>query len=379
MAPRQRDRGGNQSTGFTTHRRGLIMPFTSDQIAQAAKVGLDFYVKNNPVDQIAVDRPLMSALNARKKEFPGAKEYVVEQLRKSYDSNFQWYRGAGAVSYNERHTIEQAKYPWCSAHDGLMIDEDRLSQNGIIVTDDRRATATDAEKIQLTNLLTEQSEVLTLGYQEKFSAALHLDGAQAVDAVAGLDHLVSIAAYPNATSQQVVGGLDRYTYPWWRNHRETGLAAATILPKLEDHFRACSRVAGRPTHIFAGKDWVDVFREAATDPDNGGIARFLRVPTVGGTDIDPSVTGLAFHGIKIEWCPEWDDNFGGMVSPSVSWAKRGYMLNLKHIKLRPLAGQDQVSRKPPRPHDRYVVYMALTWKGAMTMNMGNAHSVTSVT
>ena len=351
------------------------MPFTVGQLAEAAKIGLDFYIKNKPpVDQISVDRPLLTALRSRQSAFPGAKEYVVEQLRARYDSNFQWYRGSGAVTYNERNTIEQVKYPWRSAHDGLMLDEDRLSQNGIIVTDDRQSTASEAEKIQLTNLLTEQSEVLDLGFEQKFSAALHLDGSQHADAIAGLDYLVPISAAPNAAAQEVVGGLDRYTYPFWLTHRKTGLAKATILDGMEEMWRDATRGGGRPSHIFAGGTFIDVFKDAAIDPTTGGLNRFLQMQPTGGSKIDPGVTGYSFRGVPIVWCPEWDDDFEGMVAPSTSWAKRCYMLNLRDIKLRPLQGQDMVSRKPPRPHDRYVVYMALTWKGAMTMNQSRTQA-----
>lgn len=355
------------------------MPFTVNQLAEAAKVGLDYYMKNNPIDQISVDRPLLKALQARKAEFPGAKEYVVEQLRARYDSNFQWYRGAGAVTYNERNTIEQVKYPWRSAHDGVMIDEDRLSQNGIIVTDDRQAKASDAEKIQLTNLLTEQSEVLRLGFEEKFSAALHLDGSSSADAIAGLDHLVPISAAPNGTGQEVVGGLDAFSFPWWLANLETGLGSSTILEKMESEWRDCVRHSGsRPTNIFVGGAFFDEFTKASVAA-SGGIQRFISVSEKGGTAMDPGFTGMNFKGVPLTWCPEFDDNFGGIVSPGTGWTKRGYMLNLKHLKLRPLQGQDMVSRKPPRPHDRYVVYMALTWKGAMTCNMRSAHAALALT
>lgn len=355
------------------------MPFTVNQLAEAGKVGLDFYVKNKPpVDQINVDRPLLTALRSRQSSFPGAKEYVVEQLRARYDSNFQWYRGSGAVTYNERNTIEQVKYPWRSAHDGLMIDEDRLSQNGIIVTDDRNATASDAERIQLTNLLTEQSEVLDLGFEQKFSAALHLDGSQSPDAIAGLDFLLPITAAPTAAAQEVVGGLDRYTYPFWLSNRKTGLTKATIIAGMEDQWRECVRHGGKPNKILAGEQFIDTFQSAATDPTTNGLSRYLQMPATGGSKIDPSVTGLAFRGVPIEWAPEFDDNFDGMVSPSVGWTKRCYMLNLRDIKLRPLDGQDMVSRKPPRPHDRYVMYMALTWKGALTMNRSKSSAALAI-
>lgn len=353
------------------------MPFTGPELSQAAKVGLDFYIKNNPpVDQIAVERPLYKQLKARQKDFPGAKQYVVEQLRMQYQGNLQWYRGAGTVTYNTRNSIEQANFPWQSAHDGLTLDEDRLAQNGITVTDDKRGSASDAEMIQLTNLLEEQSEILTLGFEEKLSMACHLDGTQSTDQLAGLDSLVTTAADPVGAGTQVVGGIDRFTYPVWRNQKATGLVAGTMLDQLELVYRLQSANGGGPDFITAGGAFIDTFRNAAIASNQ--IQRFTTAPTSGGTQIDPSISGLHFHGIPIKYSPEFDSQFGGAVSPAIAWGKRCYMLNTKALRLRPLQGQDKVARKPPRPNNQYVVHMALTWKGAMTLNNSRTQAVCAI-
>jgi hypothetical protein len=52
-----------------------------------------------------------------------------------------------------------------------------------------------------------------------------------------------------------------------------------------------------------------------------------------------------------------------------------YMLNMKHLKLRPIKGHWMVSRQPPRVYDRYVHYWALTAKASLTTNKRNAHAV----
>jgi hypothetical protein len=65
------------------------MPFTAGEISDAGKIGLDLYLKNDPIDQIATERPLYKKLNEKKSSAPGAKQFIVEQLRKTYQSNFQ--------------------------------------------------------------------------------------------------------------------------------------------------------------------------------------------------------------------------------------------------------------------------------------------------
>jgi hypothetical protein len=351
------------------------VPFTAQEILDAGKSGLDFYLANKPVDQIGVERPLMKALQAKQKEAPGAKQYIVEQLRKTYSSNFQWFNGSSIVTYNRRQTLEQANYAWRSCHDGLALDEDRLAQNGITITDDgKTGTASDAEKIQLTNLFEEQSEVLRLGFQEQFSQALHLDGTQSTDAITGLDSLVSLTP-----TSGTVGGIDRSTAAnaYWRNNVATGLTTTTttgtILNNMETTWRNCIRNGGMPDLILAGSSFFDGYRQFVLN-------------TYGRMDFGPSeqkvieggTKSMTFHGKEITWSPEFAD-LDSRYAPSTLWEKRCYFLNLQTIRLRPLAGHNMVTRKPPRAYDRYEYYYALTWRGAVTLNRSNANAVLALT
>ncbi|MCB4358429.1 phage major capsid protein [Quatrionicoccus australiensis] len=349
------------------------MAFSAQELQDAGKIALDFHMKKSPIDQVAVERPFMKSLMGKKKSFPGGKQYIVEQLRYRYQSNFQWFNGASVVSYNKRVTVEQAQFPWRSAHDGFSLDEDRLAQNGIVIDDNGKGgNASQAEQVQLTNLLTESTETLRLGFEEKFSMYLHLDGTSSTDAVAGLDAIVAL----DPTSG-TVGGIDRSTSTYWRNNVSTSLTApttasqaATFLAAMETMWRACVKNGGRPDLIFAGASFIDAYIASLTLSGQqiqyaGGEARKL----------DGGVGGVYFKGIEIQWCPEFDDNFGGFVSPSTGWTKRCYFINSKHLTLRPMDGQDMVTRKPPRVYDKYVYYWALTWRGSLTTNRANAHAV----
>ncbi len=351
------------------------MPFTQQEISEAGKIGLDYYLAEKPVDQVGVERPLMKALRAKKKEAPGAKQFIVEQLRARYSSNFQWFNGASVVTYNRRFVNEQANFAWRSCHDGLALDEDRLAQNGIIVTDDtsRARTASQAEKIQLTNLLEEQAEVLRLGFQEQFSFALHIDGTQSADAIAGLDSLVSLTP-----TTGTVGGIDRSSSAnaYWRNNVSTGLTTTTgtgtILNQMEVMFRACARTGGRPDLMIAGSQFVDGYRNFVLNTFGRmdfGPSNTKRVE--GGTEV------LTFQGTDIQWSPEFAD-LDARFAPSTVWEKRLYMLNSDTIRLRPLQGHDMINRRPPTAYDRYEYYWAVTWRGALTLNRANANAVLAV-
>ena len=347
------------------------MPFSAQDIQDAGKIGLDFYLADKPVDQIALERPLLKALQGKKKSAPGAKQYVVEQLRARYSSNFQWFNGSSIVTYNRRQTVEQANYAWRSCHDGFALDEDRLAQNGIIVTEDSGPSkASDSEKIMLTNLIEEQAEVLRLGFQEQFSYQLHLDGTQSTDAIAGLDSLISLAP-----TSGTVGGIDRSSASnaYWRNNVSTGLttttSTGTILNQMEVQFRQCARNGGRPDLIVAGSTFIDGYRNFVLNTFGRmdfGPSNTKRVE--GGTSV------LTFQGVEVQWSPEFQE-LDSRYAPSTLWEKRCYFINTQTITLRPLQGHDMVSRKPPRAYDRYEYYWGLTWRGALTMNRSNANAV----
>ena len=349
------------------------MPFSTQELQDAGKIALDFYLKNNPIDQVAVERPFLKSIMGKKKTFPGGKQYITEQLRYRYQSNFQWFNGASVVSYNKRVTIEQSQFPWRSAHDGFSLDEDRLAQNGISIDDNSKGgNASRAEQVQLTNLLQEQTESLRLGFEEKFSMFLHLDGTSSTDAITGLDAIVA-----TAPTSGVVGGIDRGSNTWWRNNYTLSMTAPTtqaqaiaFLAVMETNWRACVKNGGRPDLIFAGAAFIDAYIAAMNL--NGQAIQYA-----GGEarKLDGGISGVYYKGIEIQWCPEFDDNFGGFVNPSPSWTKRCYFINSKHLQLRPMDGQDMVTRKPPRVYDKYVYYWALTWRGALTTNRANAHAV----
>lgn len=347
------------------------MPVSSAALARASKMALDANLKSKPIDQVAQDRVLLATLRKNVLAFPGAKEYVTEKARKSYDSNFQWFSGAGEVTYNTRDPLEWLKFTWSSAHDGFAITEDDCTRNGIVLTDDENAVASGAEEIQLINMLKELNADLRLGFDEKFDFQLHLDGTQSADAIMGLDGFIALDP-----TTGVVGGLDRADYTWWRNYAKTGVVAANILDEMETAWRACTRHGGRPDIILMGDAAYDAFAAAAQGP-NGIISRFLTGPAAQNASLDPSYEELSFKKVKIVRDLTFAD-LDSQLAPATPWSKRIYFINSQHLKLRPAQGHDMLSRKPPRVYNRYVHYQALTWKGSLVMNRSNAHAVLAI-
>lgn len=349
------------------------MSFNAEQLAYAGKAAIDFFLKNSPVDQINTARPLLKYLMDNKKAYGGGLQYVVEQLRYSNDSNFQSYFGSSQVSYNRKHTLQQAKFAWGAFHDGFGLDEDELAQNGITMTDDRNAVPSDAEKVQLTNLLQENMETLKLGFEENFDIMLHRDGTQSATDIAGLDLLISTTP----TASTVIGTLNQATYTWWRNTASLNIAHADLIDEMERVWRECTRYGGKaPDKILVGGTFLDAYRAAAGLTVNRQITGAGGL-TKGGVSVDAGTTAVYFKGVELEWDPVFDV-MDALDSPATAWAKRCYFINTASIKLRPINGHWMVSRKPPRVYDRYVHYWALTSKAAFTTNKRNSNAVLSV-
>ena len=382
-------------------------------ITQLGYVALQNYLKNKPIDQVAVQRPLLKKLMAGKKTWGGGKENIVEQIRTGYDNNFEWFgdtslNTSDTVSFNTRDTVRQAYYPWNSAHDGFQFSEDYLIGNGILIGDSQSPrNSSAAGLVQLTNVFNESMEVLRLGFEEILDQSLHLDGTITVGggtstankAINGLDFIV-----PCVSHTGTVGGIDRASNTFWRNQIDmgaglnvttgasygNGYAGADLLAPMHVMWRACQRNGGSPDFILAGTDFVKSYEIAADAKES----RYAVQPGSSSSpwNMDPSIenkdwgtfTGLYFQGVPIMLDPVFQDldAISGADSSNgltVAWEKRCYFLNTKHLTLRPIEGNDMIARKPPREHTSYNYYWGMTWRGSLTANRCNCHGVMMAT
>ena len=349
------------------------MPMTPEQFAAGANKQLEVYSSVNPVDQIGHDRPLLQWLVAGKKEAPGGNQYFNEKVHIAYDSNYQNYYGDDQVTYNRRDTVRLAKFPWSNFHDGFGLNEDELAANGITLTDDKNAVVSDAEKIQIYNLMTQNYDDLKEGVNEQFDIEAHLDGTQDPKAAAGLDFLVS-----TTPAVQVVGGINTVTALYWRNNVNGPInpaVAGTLTAAMEVTWRDCTRYGKKsaPDKILCGSSFYDAYKKDVLATNAKMVV--VKEGGNGGVSIDNGTDDLYFKKVKVEWDPTFDalDDLLGAIT--VPWKKRCYFLNSKTIKLRPLVGHWMVNRKPPRMYDRYVHYFAMTSKYRFTINKRNANAV----
>ena len=347
------------------------MPISAGDLQELAKVSLDEYLRNMPVDQIATERPLLKKLRAGRKTFLGAKQNIVENVRKDYGSNFSWAYGEDAVVFNKRNTTEQASFPWRRAVDGLYLDYDRLFGNGIKVREGERGAykLEQNEKVQLLNLLDEQMESLKEGFMKKLDFELHRNGTADTDAIVGLDTLISVAP-----TTGTVGGLDRATATYWRNNAQTGISTAsvgTLAQAMEANWRKCIKNGGSPDFILAGGDFIDAYRKEITVTNNANAGAVKTLDAGVGSGVN---TGLYFKGVEIIWDPQFEE-LQTLEAPVVSWNKRAYFINSKFMKYR---DDDMDIVTPVRPHDTLAMYAMVNLRCALSISRANAHAVLAI-
>lgn len=351
------------------------MPLTSAQLLAGANRQMESFSTDDPIDQFTTQRPFAAWLIANRTDSVFGNGIFNEKVRITNDSNYQNYTGDDQVTYNRKDTVRKAPFQHYEAHDGFALNETELSNNGIIMTDDRNAVMADAEKIQIVNLLTENWTTLKDGFQENWDIEVHLDGSTNPKAVPGLDALVS-----TTPTVGTIGGIDASTATYWRNWASMNISTSTagnLISAMERLWRQCTTYgAMTPDFIVVGSAMYDAIQADALKVMSRQIS--LGVNTTGGVTLDPSTKALAFKGVPVVWDPTFDALDAKLGAITYPWAKRGYFLNSKTIKLRPVKGRWMVKRTPPRVYDRYTHYFGYTADYGLTTKKRNANAVFSI-
>lgn len=348
------------------------MPISPEDLREASKVALDEYLRNAPVDQIGVTHPLLKQCQAKRIPFHGARQDIVENVRKDYGSNAQWTYGEKPVEFNKRHTTEPVRFPWRRIADGLYLDHDRLFAAGIDVKEGKRGQyrLAENERVQLINLLIEQRAVLRLGFQEKLDLDLHRSGIHSPDAITGLDALVS-----TTPDKGVVGGIDREKMAWWRNYAKTDISTknkGTLSEAMAAAWRRCIlHGGGVPNLILASSAFLDAYRNEITVVQN---AEAGHVKTLDAGVGKGASSGLYYKGVELIWDPNFEP-LDALDAPLVPWEKRCYFLNLNYLKYYD-NGLSVVM--PVRPHDILALYIMVTLRCVLTTSRSNAHAVLAI-
>lgn len=344
------------------------MAFTAQELANISNSVLDYHIRGKVESQVTQARPLYDRLMAKKKTFPGGKDYITGRIKGQYTSAMQGYSHDDEQQYANPANIKEYQAKWYELSSGISVTLTELKKAGISVVDTlnsaRTTTHSESELIQLTNLLDDKFEDLDEGSKRSMAEIMWRDGSQDSKVFPGIQSFIL-----GSPAAGVTFGVDRGANSWWRNRAQIGINSATasdqnLVNALQKEFRQLRRYA-TPDHVFlAGSDFLDAFEKELRAKGNYTLEGWSK-----SGRIDASVADVAFKGIALEYEPLLDD---------LGFSKYGYVLDTNAIQLRPMEGEEFKMHTPARPPEKYVLYRAVTWTGGLVANRLNTSGAYSI-
>jgi len=357
------------------------MPFTTEEMDAVANYVLDFYLRGDPLAQTIQDKPLLKAMKAAQKTFPGGKGKIDGPVKGEFlDSDSAFFKGFkydDTVTFQNPKSVLRPSYDWSQIHAGLSVTFTELMQGGIKVVDGDKGAGTanysQAEKVQLVNLMTEKVMDLTESWGRKFNQALWNDGTQDSG-----KQFPGVTAFIVASNTGVTtGGLARNTYAWWRNCAVTSMNTATdqiISNTLRSEIRQLRRYGGKPNLWLAGSAFLAALEKEITaktsifitDGNQSGARKVgnytIVIPGVGTIDYDPTL-----------------DDLGTIKGDGVDYSKRCYAIDTDQgFQLWAVDGESERTHTPARPENKFSIYRSVTFAGGTAAFRLNGMGVYSI-
>lgn len=354
------------------------MSFTTQEIENMAVAALDFHIKNKIQKQTIQNKPLLKAMKAKQKTFPGGKGNIVGVVKGNYNSYFSGYTHDDQVGYQTPANLKEWSFPWKETHGGITITMTELKKDGISVVDtDGKKTSTHskAELTRIVSLLEDKLEDFAEGMERDQNGYCWGDGTDDVKAPAGVKAMLTDT--PNAGT---TGGIDRAANTWWRHRARLGSLdetantgpalntssgdGATLPLFLKSEMRQLTRYGGKPDLVLAGSDFIEALEAQLYAKGSFSDSGFS---TSGKTDI--GIADIRWKGIKVEYDPTLDD---------LGESKRMYVIDTRRLHMRVMEGEDMKKHNPSRPYDRYAIYRGVTWTGNTVVSQLNCHGVYAI-
>lgn len=341
------------------------MAFTAAELANISNAALDFYIKGPAFAQSIQERPLLKALMAKQKTFPGGKGNISTPVKGDYTTAVQGYSHNDMVSYSNPANIKRVVFPWKEIHAGISFTLTELKNDGISVVDSttgaKTAEHSDAELTRLTGLLEDKLDDMSEGWSRTFNTMLWQDGTQDAKQVPGLRSFLTDTA-----TTGVIGGLDRGVNTWWRHRTAAAVTASpssqTLSKFLRAEVRQLKRYGGKPNLLLAGSGFLTKLESEVAEK---GIYTQSGFTKSDATDI--GLADISMRGVgTFQYDPTLDD---------LGMTNYCFFLDDRHIKLQVMDGEDRKTHTPARPYNQYALYRAMTWTGGLTIDQLNANGV----
>jgi len=346
------------------------MPFTVQELENVANATLDYHIDRGTIySQTIQNKPLLKAFDAKAKTFPAGKEFLTVRVKGEYTTTIQGFSHDDSVTYRNPANIKMATYPYKRIHAGIEVTFDELQRNGISVTETSNGRNTsnhsDREMTALANLLDDKLEDMEEGRSRGMNDMFWRDGSQDSELVPGLKSFI----LTNPSSALVVGGIDQSTNTWWRNRALLALSTATpsnqvICKGIQTEMRQLRRY-GNPKHMmFAGSAFLDALEAELRDKGT-----YTQTGWAEKGAIDVSVADTSFKGVMIHYDPTLDD---------LGESKYLYIIDMNAIYPLFMENERNKRHSPARPHDKYVLYRAVTDNLGLVCRQRNTSGIITI-
>lgn len=343
------------------------MPLTQAVIDNVANAAIDFHFERGKVfNQHIQDKPLLRAMRAAQRSFPGGKGEITVRPVFETQSTIEGFNSDDTLSFVNPTPIKTARYTWKMIHTGIEMTTDELLRDGISIVDTNGKNTTqhsDRELTALANMLEVKLADMSEGFSAGMNEMLWRDGTQDAKEVAGIQYFLT-----DDPTTGIVGGIDRANVAKWRNVSLAGTSAintgtTSLVRELQKKVRTLRRY-GNPKHlILCGSAFLDQLESEVFEK-----GYFTQNGFADSRDI--GIGKLSLRGLgTFEYDPTLDD---------LSKSKYAYFIDQNAFKLMPIEGEDMKRHFPARPHDKMVLYRSVTWAGALIAKQLNTSMVAAI-
>lgn len=346
------------------------MPFTAQELENVSNAVIDYHMDTpNVRSQSLQDKPLLQAMRAAEKEFPGGKENIDVRVKGDYTTTIMGFEHDDTVTYANPANIKTATFPWKLIHSGIQMTMHELLKAGISISDTSNGKGetrhSENEKIVLADLLKDKVEDMIEGTDRGMNEMFWKDGTQDSKEVPGLQSFI----LDDPTSATVVAGIDQSVNTWWRNRASVAIDASTaanqnIVTTLQGEWRQLRRYGGRPNLVLCGSDFIEAMENELRAKGNYTLEGWTSKKAT-----DASLADISFKGVNFQYDPTLDD---------MSKSKYCYVLDTRRIFPKVLQGESMKKHQPARPENKYVFYRAMTWAGGLVCTQRNCHGVYAI-
>jgi hypothetical protein len=345
----------------------MDIQLSADEFASLANASLDHYIRGKPTAQTLQEKPTLAKFRSMQKEFPGGKQLIRGNVKGDYTTAFMGYSYDDAVTYSNPANIKQFSYEWFELHGGIGITHTELKQNGISVVDslsgENIRQLSEDDHLVISKLFEDKLDDMDEGLERSFQTILWGDGTQSSKVFPGITALIR-----GTPTSGIIGGIDSGANSWWRNLARTGASkilpstsASTLTKTLRSDRRQLLRYGGKPSHVACGSAFIEAL-EAEVHAKG-----FYTQTGFAKDDVDVGIGTISIRGIgTFNYEPYLDE---------VGLTNFAYAFDMRHIKLMPMRGENMKKHAPARPENRYVLYRAVTWTGALVAHKLNGCAV----